>query len=173
MWNRFRSIARAPPVDASTMEIGGRVLSRAQRALRVATCGLALLAAACSHASKNAPAASAKSAASDPTTPATSAPRPDPAARATSDVNLASGIFDEVHEKYVPPPPRDPTVRAALQAKYSETTPTELRAVYDSLSEVLDAQRNKRFADKNLVLRDKDMRALENEVGWLAEKCAR
>jgi hypothetical protein len=98
---------------------------------------------------------------------------PDPAARPTSDVNLASGLFADGHEKYVPPPPRDPTVRAALQAKYSETTPNELRAVYDSLSEVLDAQRNKRFADKNLVLRDKDMRALENEVGWLAEKCPR
>jgi hypothetical protein len=97
---------------------------------------------------------------------------PDPVADAGGGSGTAPTIAD-AQEKYVPPPPRDPTVRAALQQKYAETTPAELRAVYDSLSEVLDAQHNKRFADKNLLLRDRDMRALENEVGWLAEKCGR
>jgi hypothetical protein len=155
------------------MRFGGRVLARAERLLCAAACALFVLGTACSRAPRQPPAASAKPAAPEAATTATSAGMPDPVTDAPHDGRAGSTTLPDAQEKYVPSPPRDPSVRAALQAKYAESTPGEMRAVYDSLSEVLDAQRNKRFADKNLLLRDKDMRALENEVGWLAEKCGR
>jgi len=72
--------------------------------------------------------------------------------------------------EFHPVPPRDPEVRAKLTAKYSSSSADEMRAAYDSLSEVLDAQRNQRMQDKSRVMDRSQLKALEDELGWLAER---
>jgi hypothetical protein len=72
--------------------------------------------------------------------------------------------------EFHPVPPRDPGVRAKLTEKYSASTADEMRAAYDSLSEVLDAQRNQRMQDKTRVMDRAQLKALEDELGWLAER---
>jgi hypothetical protein len=65
--------------------------------------------------------------------------------------------------------PRDPVVVEKLTKKYSTSSPEEMRAAFDSLSEVLDAQRHMRMANKDAALNRTQMKALEDELGWLSD----
>jgi hypothetical protein len=71
---------------------------------------------------------------------------------------------------FQPVPPTDPKVREKLSAKYSATTPEEMRAAYDSLSEVLEAHLHQRIQNKSAAMNQAQITALEDELGWLAER---
>ena len=72
-----------------------------------------------------------------------------------------------------PIPPRDPEVRAKLTEKYNSSSADEMRAAYDSLAEVIDAQLHQRIQDKGRAMDRAQLKALEDELGWLAERVRR
>jgi len=95
---------------------------------------------------------------------------PEESARAEA----ASGPLERAErEPFRPSPPKDPEVRAKLEAKYGSSSPGELASAYDSLAEVLDAQLNRRMQDKQSAMNQAQITALENELGWLAERAGK
>jgi hypothetical protein len=102
---------------------------------------------------------------------ADSEPSSEPATEPPAEPAPVIADTEDVHS--APPPPRDPEVRGQLIEKYRSATSEELKLARESLTEVYEEQLRRSTIGHGVVVNRAHLKALSDELGYLAERGAR